>query len=231
LSVIIYRMTEQQLINQLKTLKNIHPEQNWVHLTRGKLTAKPLLRAESLASLGINSAIYRIVTSVAKGNLLAVINRVVPSPVAVSTLAAIVMVVGVVSVVQEGQIQQESGLNFASVSKIYPFVTVDLDAGRELEAIAKEAAPNGEVMVANPQDGSYTVIFKEDADSTERFKRMLKDRIEVKIYEVSQEAEELSEEELKRQVESLLQAARKAFAAGELIEALELVTAAEKLLR
>ena len=224
-------MTEQQLINQLKTLKNIHPEQNWVHLTRGKLTAKPLLRAESLASLGINSAIYRIVTSVAKGNLLAVINRVVPSPVAVSTLAAIVMVVGVVSVVQEGQIQQESGLNFASVSKIYPFVTVDLDAGRELEAIAKEAAPNGEVMVANPQDGSYTVIFKEDADSTERFKRMLKDRIEVKIYEVSQEAEELSEEELKRQVESLLQAARKAFAAGELIEALELVTAAEKLLR
>jgi len=202
-------MTDHDLITQLKTLKNIRPEQNWVNLTREKLMS------QGSPSTGTIFSIFS-----------GILTFSIPRPVAIPALVAVVAVVGAISVVQEGQIQGESGSNFASVSKIYP---IDDGVGQELEAIVKEAAPNGEVVVEKPQNGSYTVIFNEDADSTERFKRMLKDRIEVKIYQVQKEAENLENKELQRQLESLLQDAREAYAAGELIEALELVTAAEKL--
>lgn len=211
-------MTDHDLIAQLKTLKNIRPEQEWVVLTRQNLMEKNEVQKVS-ASIKVSTRILDL------------FGFTVPRLVAVPALVAVVAVVGGISVIQEGQIQGESGSNFASVSKIYSLGILNEGVGQELEAIAQEAAPSGEVVIERPQtqDGSYTVIFKKDADFTERFKRMLKDRIEVKIYQVQQEAKDLADEELQRQVNSLLQAARESFAAGELIEALELVTAAEKL--
>ena len=210
-------MTDQDLIVQLKTLKNIHPDSNWVNLRRMSLRPE-------------------------RGNLFSV-----PGFLAMPSLAGFAALIAIFSVYQVGLINKESASNFASI--VSPG-KISEETASEINEIKKFAE---EIATQNPTSSSHTVVFNEDSDERDNFKDLLRDRIESKINIIQDSFDQLNDgdlaleislnprrfeenfklvdEELAIQVRSLLEQAQEALDEGDLINALDLVNAIEKLLK
>lgn len=167
----------------------------------------------------------------------------VPRMAAVPAMAAIVAVVGGVAFLQNSG---QGGVFVASVR----YKSLSAETKQELQELKKVAIAVKPVS-AN-KEASYTVVFDEDADKQESFKTALRNRIEGKIGRIKdlfaqledgdlareislnprrfEENFKLADGELGKQVQSLLLDAEKALAEGNLIDALDLVNAIEKLL-
>jgi hypothetical protein len=196
-------MNDQQLIHQLKSLKSIHPDRNWVALTRSQF-----------AEMSPKTSILDIFTFA------------VPRMAAVPVMAAVVALVGGITIARDAN--YEEGAFVASVRH----KSLSLETKEEITA--------------------YTVVFDKDQDKQESFKDALRNRIEVKIGKIKdlfaqlededlareislnprryEENFKLADEELGKQVKTLLAGAEAALAEGNLIDALDLVNAIEKLL-
>jgi len=210
-------MTDKDLIVQLKTLKNIHPDKNWVHLTRTSFRVE-------------------------RGNLVSV-----PGFLAMPAMAGFAALVAIFSVYQAGLINKESASNFAAIVSPGKISDETVSEINEIKQLVEETNPQ------NPISYSHTVVFNEDSNERDNFKDLLRDRIESKIniildsfdqlndgdlaFEISlnprrfEENFKLVDEELATQVRSLLEQAQEALDEGDLINALDLVNAIEKLLK
>lgn len=211
-------MTEKELINQLKSLKNIHPDKNWVALSRANF-----------------------VETSPKAGILDILGLTIPRFAAVPVLAAIVALVGGAAFLENSG---QNGVFVASVRN----KSLSAETKEELKAIATVVK-----QVANEaNEANYTVVFNENADKQESFKNELRSRIEAKIGKVKdlfaqledgdlareislnprrfEENFKLADAELGKQIKGLLRDAEAALAEGNLIDALDLVNAIEKLL-
>jgi hypothetical protein len=146
-----------------------------------------------------------------------------------------------------GLIEKESASNFASIvssGKISEETALELD---EIKQLITETAPE------KPSSASHAVVFNEDSDERDNFKDLLRSRIESKINIIQDSFDQLNDgelaleislnprrfeenfklvdEELAKQIKSLLEQAQEALDEGDLITALDLVNAAEKLLK
>ena len=92
-------MTEKDLISQLKTLRNVHPDQSWVVLTRSQF-----------------SNVNPQTTANARNIFERIFSFPVPKMAAVSAMAAVVALVGGIAIVQEAN--YEEGVFVASVRQI-----------------------------------------------------------------------------------------------------------------
>lgn len=209
-------MTEKELINQLKSLQNIHPGKNWVALTRSQL-------AEASPKISI----------------LDIFTFAVPKMAAVPVLAAIVALVGGVAYVQNSG---QDGVFVASVRS----KSLSAETKAEIKEIASA------VSEYPYKSASFSVVFDEDSDKQESFKNALRNRIEAKIGRINdlfaqledgdlareiglnprrfEENFKLADGKLSEQVKGLLAYAEAALLEGNLIDALELVNAIDKLL-
>ena len=220
-------MTENDLIAQLKTFKNMHPDQSWVDLGRSKFS-------ESNPKTGI----------------LNIFSLAVPRMAAIPVMVAVVALIGGISLVQDAD--YEEGVFVASVR----YKSLSVETKEELKEIAEDVrggtASGGTAPAATETPASYTVVFDEDGDAQESFKDALRRRIESKIGKVNDLFAQLEDEDLARdislnprryeenfkladaelggQVRILLADAEAALAEGDLIGALDLVNAIEKLL-
>ena len=226
-------MNDKELIAQLKSLKNIHPDKDWVILTRNNLVgakASPRFSISHLLDL----------------------NFFVPRPVAVSVLGLVVVVAFTASFMNYGLIEDETGSDFASVSR---YGAISNDTVQELKEViaAVNGSEVGEVSAGSTVD--YTVVFSEDSDKRENFKDALRNRIESKIgfyndlfaqlndgdasreISLNPRREELSfnlayeDAAAQSQIEALLEDAQAALDEGNLIDALDIVVAIDKLLK
>jgi len=220
-------MTENDLIAQLKTLKNMHPDQSWVDLGRSKFS-------ESNPKTGI----------------LNIFSLAVPRMAAIPVMVAVVALIGGISLVQDAD--YEEGVFVASVR----YKSLSVETKEELKEIASitSGSPQSSLSLAAGQTdtGVSTVVFDEDGDAQEGFKDALRRRIESKIGKVNDLFAQLEDEDLARdislnprryeenfkladaelggQVRMLLADAEAALAEGDLIGALDLVNAIENLL-
>ena len=221
-------MTEKDLITHLKTLKNIHPEQNWVDLTRSKFL-------ETSPRTGI----------------LNIFSLTVPKMAAIPVMVAVVALIGGIAIVQD--VNYEEGVFVASVRN----KSLLAETKEELKEIADDVrgrTPSGGTTptVTDGQESALTVVFDENSDAQESFKDALRSRIEAKIGRVNdlfaqledgdlardislnprrfEESFKLADNDLGEQVKVLLADAEAALAEGDLIDALDLVNAIEKLL-
>ena len=210
-------MDDQQLINQLKNLKNIHPEQNWVVLTRTKFAE----------------------TSTPSASIMDIFFFAVPRMAAVPALAAILAFIGGVSYLANSG---EDGVFVASVRN----KSLSMETKEEIRELSA-------LISRDPhKSASNAVVFNEDAGRQESFKNALRNRIEAKIgiikdlfaqledgdlaREISlnprrlEENFKLADGEIGAQVKALLADAEAALAEGNLIDALDLVNAIDRLL-
>jgi len=128
-------------------------------------------------------------------------------------------------------IAAEAGASYTSTSSLASLdsseaVSEVMLEGNDVSVLSHTTTALG-VEGQDADNESYTVVFKENSDSRERFNRLLKDRIEVKFYSVNEQIKD-KDEQTRNQIGSILNEASAALNAGELIEALELVNAAEK---
>lgn len=225
-------MRDRDLINQLKTLKNIHPDKNWVALTRSRITQMDADGKTDERRYGFS--------------LTHLFGLTIPRQVTVSVLGLIVLVTATASVAQLGP-----GNDFASISRYEP---VSSETIQELKEIAESVIGNDfEARDSSIENVDYTVVFNEDSDKRESFKDALRNRIESKISfyndllsqlddgdlarEISLNPSrgelysKLTNEETAEQVKELLEGAREALDEGSLIDALDLVTAIDRLLK
>lgn len=211
-------MTDKDLIAQLKTLKNIHPDKSWVYLAK-----KGLVRESPF--------VYFLI----------------PRLFAFPALAVLTALIGGFSIYQLELIDKESASNFAAImspGKISQETALEIDEIKQLVV---------EVDAENTSSASQTVVFNEDSDERDNFKDLLRSRIESKINIIQDSFDQLNDgalaleislnprrfeenfklvdEEIARQVKSLLEQAQEALDEGDLITALDLVNAAEKLLK
>lgn len=207
-------MTEKELINQLKSLKNIHPDRNWVAFTRLQFID---------SSPKTSTSIFDI------------FSFAVPRMAAIPVMALIVALVGGIAFVQNSG---QDGNFVASVRS------------KSLSAETKQEIK--EIAVATDNGLRNTVVFNEDADAQESFKDALRNRIEAKIGRINdlfaqledgnlareislnprrfEENFKLADNEVGEQVKTLLAGAEAALAEGNLIDALDMVNAIDKLL-
>jgi hypothetical protein len=164
----------------------------------------------------------------------------VPKMAAIPVMAAVVALIGGVAVLKDAN--YDEGVFVASVR--YKSLSVETkDEIRELSALISRD-PH--------KSASFSVVFDEDADKQESFKNALRNRIEAKIgiikdlfaqledgdlaREISLNPRRLAENfkladgEIGAQVKALLADAEAALAEGNLIDALDLVNAIERLL-
>ena len=226
-------MTEKDLIAQLKILKNVHPEQSWVDLTRSRFSnTNPQVMAN-----GIN--IFKRIFAFP-----------VPKMAAVPVMAAVVVLVGGIFLVQDAN--YEEGELVMSVRH----KSLSVETKEELKEIASIASgsPQSSLPLAAGQADTdvSAVVFNEDGDAQESFKDALRNRIEDKIGRINdlfaqledgdlardislnlrrfEENFKLADNELGEQVKVLLADAEAALEEGNLIDALDLVNAIDKLL-
>ena len=234
-------MNDKELITQLKSLKNIHPDKDWVILTRNNLVGAASTRlGEAGAKANPRFSISHLLD----------LNFFVPRPVAVSVLGLIVVVAFTASFMNYGLIEDETGSDFASVSR---YGAISNDTVQELREIVDDVRGPTPSGGTTPTD--YTVIFNEDSDERENFKDALRNRIESKIgfyndlfaqlndgdasreISLNSRREELSfklayeDAAAQSQIEKLLEDAQAALDEGNLIDALDLVVAIDKLLK
>lgn len=229
-------MTDQELIRQLKILKNIHPDSAWVDLTRSQFS-------------NINPQITTNTANIFKR----IFTLNIPRPLAISAMAAIVAIVGGISFVQNGK---DNVGTFAYNTK--PLSAETREELKEIASLVSKTVPTiirSDAGIA-ASDASerrvYTVVFDEDSDAQESFKDALRNRIEAKISKINdlfaqledgdlardislnsrrfEESFKIADSELGEQVKVLLADAEDALDDGDLIGALDLVNAIDKLL-
>lgn len=216
-------MNDKLLIEQLKSLRNIHPDKNWVALTRTNLQESAAISQKSAEISGG----------------LGWFTFVVPKPLAVPVLAAIVALVGGVAYVQNSG---QEGVFVSSVKN----KSLSVETKEEIKEIASA------VSEYSHKSASFSVVFNEDSDAQTSFKDALRNRIEAKIGRIKdlfaqledgdlareislnprrlEENFKLADGKLAEQVKTLLADAEAALLDGNLIDALELVNAIDKLL-
>jgi len=218
-------MNEQELITQLKELRNIYPDQEWVVFTRAKLFGENL------------SVLDRI------------FGFVVPKPLAIFAMAVVVALLGGINVHNAGIVDFEIGAS--------PALTASLKhVSNETAVEVAEVQQIVSATIAPPkenEDSAHTVVFNKDAEERENFQALLRKRIETKIAYVKDLFAQVEDGDLVReimqnprryeenfkifgdgldsQVKSLLEDAEKALIEGDLISALDLVNAIEKLIK
>lgn len=238
-------MTEQELIRQLKNLKSIEPERQWVVLTRASLILLPRK----------NKSIFNV------------FSFVIPKPLAISVMAIVVAVLGGAHVynveLADLEINRIIALT-ASLKHVADETAAEVAEIQELarvEASAKGSKGNtrgeggkGNYGSDSGADGSsHAVVFNKDAEERESFQIFLKERIETKIAFFKDLFAQLDDGERVReitlnprryeenfqgvvseqgeQILELLNEAEQALAEGDLITALDLVNAIEKLIK
>ena len=164
-------MTDQELIRQLKILKNIHPDSAWVDLTRSQFS-------------NINPQITTNTANIFKR----IFTLNIPRPLAISAMAAIVAIVGGISFVQNGK---DNVGTFAYNTK--PLSAETREELKEIASLVSKTVPTiirSDAGIA-ASDASerrvYTVVFDEDSDAQESFKDALRNRIEAKISKINEE--------------------------------------------
>lgn len=171
----------------------------------------------------------------------------VPKPLAIPAMAAIVVLIGGVAFVQNNG---QEGVFVASVRQGADTRGPDADGrGNSL----RDSALSQRNSAVKDSAENFTVVFDEDSDKQESFKNALRNRIEAKIGRVKdlfaqledgdlareislnprryEENFKLADAELGKQIKSLLAEAEAALAEGDLIDALDLVNAIDKLLQ
>jgi hypothetical protein len=218
-------MTEKDIIFQLKSLQKLQADETWVNATRSNLLQS-----------------FEIVPQQRVKKWDTLFTWINPRYASYFFALFLMMILGMsfTFVQQESHEAHVSHIPSNNIFISSPNLDVGLDedgnqesgTGDVSEDVNRlvEAADNTDDQVAIESNTTdLTVMFQEDSDSKDRFKRMLKDRVEVKVYNLNQQIEG-KDEQVQRQIMSILDEVGKAFQEGELIEALELVTAAEKLL-
>ena len=245
-------MTNRDLIKQLKELKQINPDKEWVALTYSKLLSNTSISyiEKPNSKSGLFGGLDYMLKMASNGRF------------SYAAVAVFVFAFGVFSTTYTSKSLSEIDIISASMDfigsqdkKVRIVIddsenVVNKEVANAIKKIANEAGAsfsntvsiksnsdsydNKDVFIAISDleltdEGGYTVVFKENSNSKERFTRIIIDTIEVKIYDISQSAKS-EDEKIRQQTEAILSDARKAYGSGELIEALELVNAAEKYL-
>lgn len=216
-------MTESELISQLKTLRSINPDEKWVNLTRTRI--------------------------ILKGGIFGIFNFAIPKPVAISAMAMAVAVVGGFNIYSAGFMDTEIGSSPALTASLRHVLAETAEEVAEVQQIAHETVNPPK----NNQNSAHTVVFNQEAEEHENFQALLRERIEKKIAYVKdlfaqvEDGERVREimqnprryeenfkifgEGLEEQVSALLTDAEKALAEGDLITALDLINAIDKLIK
>lgn len=238
-------MTNNELIKQLRALKCVTPDKQWADLTLNRLLSG--LEENKAARSILSDLMSKILQFNAQGRA--------ASYYTTMAMAVFVLMIGSFSMIYGGLVSSDidriaASLYFSKAQKVKIIVenaenVVGSSTAVEVEKIAQDSGASYVPKAANttnnvndsnaetPGQNSeqiYTVVFKEGSDSKERFTRLLRERIEAKLYELSQSIKD-RDENTKQQIGSVLKDAGEAFGRGELIEALELVSAAEKSLK
>lgn len=231
-------MTEKDIVKNLKGLKtDIHPDKNWVLLTRQRLLGEEKIN-RSLSFSGISKAFF---------------TTYAPKPAMV--YAAGVFIVVFVAVLAGGYNRTLDEIANNGFGGVHRYGNISGEAIAELNKIAKSAnltAALGDKEAITKPNTSNTVVFREGIDKQELFKKALKENIETKINKLrdslaqledgalareislnsrkfEENFEKLANKEIASQVGDLLDGAEGALEDGNLIDALDLVIAAEKL--
>lgn len=228
-------MNDRQLIQQLKLLKNIHPDKHWVALTRSRITQMNVDGKTDERRYGFS--------------LTHLFGLTIPRPVTVSVLGLIAIITVTASISQ-----RDAGNDFASISRYEPISGETIQELKEIADYVGGRTPSGETTPITAETlVDYTVVFSEDSDKRESFKNALRDRIEAKIGFYSDLLEQLNDGDLTKeislnsrreelfskltdtdianQVIELLEDAQDALDDGNLIDALDLVNAIERLIK
>jgi len=218
-------MTDKELITQLKTLRDIHPDKEWADLTRTRLFGQKTRILEKIFAFAV------------------------PNPLAISAMAVVVAVLGGVNVYNAVIIEFEVGNSPALTASLKH--VADETASEVAEIQQKVSAMA--VSAKASENPAHAVVFNKDAEERENFQALLRERIETKIAyvkdlfaqvedgdavrEIMQNQRRYEEnfkifgEGLDEQVKELLESAEKALLEGDLITALDLVNAIDKLIK
>lgn len=221
-------MTESELIKQLKDLGSIELDREWVVLTRASFIPQK------------------------NRNIFDVFSLVIPKPFAISAMAAIVALLGGVHIYNTGLIDVEVGKSVALTASLEHVSDETAGEVAEIQEVAvKKVTEKNSHKTA--EDNKHAVVFNKDAEERENFQTLLRERIETKIAYVKdlfaqvEDGESIREilqnprryeenfkifgEGLDEQVKQLVMDAEEALADGDLITALDLVNAIEKLIK
>lgn len=223
-------MTDQELVKQLKTLKNISPDKEWVNFTRSQFIAEKK----------------------AGSNIFDILMFAVPRPVAVMAMASMVALAGGAHIYNVGLINFEVGNSPALTASLMHVSSETAEEVAEIQEIVAKKVVKHDTNTAN-EGSANTVVFNQDAEERENFQALLKERIETKIAIFNdlfaqlesgeavreillnprryEENFEVIAGELGEQVKDLLKEAEQALLEGDLISALDLVNAIEKLIK
>lgn len=223
-------MNEQELIKQLKTLKNISPDKEWVNFTRSQFIPGKAAGTRSIFDIFMFA---------------------VPRPAAVIVMVGVVVVAGAMNMQSAGVLEFEVGTSPALTASLKHVSGETAEEVAEIQEIVARKLVTQYANTAN--EGSVnTVVFNKDAEERENFQALLKERIETKIARFNDLFAQLESGEsvleilanprryeqnfkviageLGSQIKDLLEQAEQALAEGDLITALDLVNAIEKLI-
>ncbi len=238
-------MTDKELFVQLKILRDIRPDKAWADFTRTRL-------------LGYNNSNINIINIL--DMLERIFGFAVPKSLAISAMAVVVAAVGGLNVYNAGIVDLEIGNSPALTASLRHVTDETASEVAEIQELARIETRGGKGNglketkgINSPDSNAPTVIFNKDAEERENFQAILRERIQIKIgyvkdlfaqvedgdavREIMQNQRRYEEnfkifgEGLDDQVKDLLADAEQALLEGDLITALDLVNAIEKLIK
>lgn len=236
-------MNERELVNQLKILKNISPDKEWTDLLRSKFITRDTSFFARIFSVGMphyiaipSMAVFvAVLGGVGVYNAWTVDSEVGASPALTASLKHV------------------SSETIRELTEIQGLATGMIRIKSGKENMQEEKVGERDYSDGEEDSDSHTVVFNKDADERENFQALLRERIKTKIdyvadlfaqvdnselvREITQNQRRYEEnfkffgEGLAEQIKVLLNDAEKALSEGDLITALDLVNAIEKLIK